>query len=222
MDSVTPKAITGRVKTIDNFQVLSRQQAAPNFLQITLQCQNPYQTTSDESQSECVVDFVCLEDKKFPLHWGSANTAQIYVHENQASLFTVLAQLCVQRQSWLWQSDVQILLMNALSVFHLPSILQQLEQSQSASSLRDSLIVIAESEHTWPFRPAPSRLVLPYVPSDVIACIPLLEDKGIPSRLCHTEMQPGCFEGSTDELLTNAVLPSLTKKNVVPEIIKIV
>ena len=53
-----------------------------------------------------------------------------------------------------------------------------------------------------PFRPRPSRFFLPAMPAGIIAAIPLLEDWGIPSRLCTEDERPGCFTGSLDELAT--------------------
>lgn len=52
-----------------------------------------------------------------------------------------------------------------------------------------------------PFRPRPSRFLLDGMPAGVIAAIPLLEDWGIPSRLCTHDSLAGCFEGSLDELI---------------------
>ncbi|MDD2894093.1 MAG: hypothetical protein PHF20_09220 [Halothiobacillaceae bacterium] len=52
-----------------------------------------------------------------------------------------------------------------------------------------------------PFRPRPSRFLLDGMPAGVIAAIPLLEDWGIPSRLCTHDGLAGCFEGSLDELI---------------------
>ncbi|MEW5838308.1 MAG: hypothetical protein AB1717_05700 [Pseudomonadota bacterium] len=56
-----------------------------------------------------------------------------------------------------------------------------------------------------PFRPRPSRFFLPAMPAGAIAAIPLLEDWGIPSRLCAEDERPGCFTGRVDELA--ALLP---------------
>ncbi len=52
-----------------------------------------------------------------------------------------------------------------------------------------------------PFRPAPSRMMLPSLPPHVIGAVPLLEEWNIASRIAHTEMTPGCYEGSVLELL---------------------
>ena len=52
-----------------------------------------------------------------------------------------------------------------------------------------------------PFRPLPSRIMIPGLPAGVIAALPLLEDWGIPGRIaCPTADQPGCFEGTAAEL----------------------
>jgi len=58
------------------------------------------------------------------------------------------------------------------------------------------------------FRPRPSRFLLDGMPCGVIAAIPLLEDWGIPSRLCHHEAHAGCFEGSLDGLVAQLARPS--------------
>lgn len=47
-----------------------------------------------------------------------------------------------------------------------------------------------------PFRAVPSRLYMPHLPAGVIAAWPLLEDRGVPSRLCRPDdAPPGWFEG---------------------------
>ncbi len=52
----------------------------------------------------------------------------------------------------------------------------------------------------FPFKPCPSRLLIPGIPNDVIAAIPLFEDWHIPHRLTSHVEQPGCFYGTTEEL----------------------
>ncbi|MDD2893945.1 MAG: hypothetical protein PHF20_08450 [Halothiobacillaceae bacterium] len=64
-----------------------------------------------------------------------------------------------------------------------------------------STLALYQLDDPAPFRPRPSRFLLPDMPHGVIAAIPLLEDWGIASRLCSTETRAGCFEGSLDELL---------------------
>lgn len=51
-----------------------------------------------------------------------------------------------------------------------------------------------------PFRAQPSRLMVPGLPADVIAAIPLLDDWNVPSRLANPAGQPGCYDGPLIEL----------------------
>lgn len=60
--------------------------------------------------------------------------------------------------------------------------------------------VIMGSEVPFPFKPQPSKFMLPGVPSDVIAAMPLMEDWGIASRLASLQGYPGCFEGYVTDL----------------------
>lgn len=73
-----------------------------------------------------------------------------------------------------------------------------------AESLRDDAerkpMVILGSEVPFPFKPAPSKIVLPGTPEGVIAAMPLLDDWEIPSRLASLQGYPGCFEGYVTDL----------------------
>src|SRR5579859_3685046 len=71
------------------------------------------------------------------------------------------------------------------------------------------LLVLLGSETPFPFRPRPSVIVVPGIPAGVIACMPLLEEWGIASRLASTLDLPGCFDGSVTAL-AEAWLGSLT------------
>ncbi len=62
-------------------------------------------------------------------------------------------------------------------------------------------LVILQSDKPFPFKAEPSRIMLPGLPSDVIATMPLLEDWKIACRLAREEWQPGCFEGKSEDLL---------------------
>lgn len=57
-------------------------------------------------------------------------------------------------------------------------------------------IALLEFDDDAPFVATPSKILLPTVPNGVIACMPLLEDWGIASRLASTTDQPGTFDGS--------------------------
>jgi dihydroorotate dehydrogenase electron transfer subunit len=62
------------------------------------------------------------------------------------------------------------------------------------------LLVLLGSDTPFPFRPRPSVIVVPGIPTGVIACMPLLEEWGIASRLASTLDLPGCFDGPVTEL----------------------
>lgn len=62
------------------------------------------------------------------------------------------------------------------------------------------LLVLLGSETPFPFRPRPSVIVVPGIPTGVIACMPLLEEWGIASRLASTLDLPGCYEGTATAL----------------------
>ena len=63
-----------------------------------------------------------------------------------------------------------------------------------------SPLVIMGSEIPFPFKSKPSQIMLKEMPSDVIGCMPLLEDWGIASRLTSLQDYPGCFHGYVTEL----------------------
>ncbi len=56
------------------------------------------------------------------------------------------------------------------------------------------------SEVPFPFRPRPSQYLVPGLPPQVIAAMPLLDDWGIPSRLTSFLDLPGCFRGYVTDL----------------------
>ena len=70
-------------------------------------------------------------------------------------------------------------------------------------------VVLLGSETPFPFRPRPSVIVVPGIPTGVIACMPLLEEWGTASRLASPADFPGCFEGPVTEL-ADTWLGSLT------------
>jgi dihydroorotate dehydrogenase electron transfer subunit len=56
-------------------------------------------------------------------------------------------------------------------------------------------LVLMGSEVPFPFRTRPSALIVPGMPPGTIACMPLLEEWGVPSRLASLQDFPGCFPG---------------------------
>jgi dihydroorotate dehydrogenase electron transfer subunit len=69
-------------------------------------------------------------------------------------------------------------------------------------------LVLMGSEVPFPFRTRPSKLILPGIPAGTLACMPLLEEWGVPSRLASCSDFPGCFAGFVTEL-ADAWLASL-------------
>jgi len=61
-------------------------------------------------------------------------------------------------------------------------------------------LVLMGSEIPFPFRTRPSRIVVPGMPAGTIACMPLLDEWDIASRLASRSDFPGCFDGFVTEL----------------------
>jgi dihydroorotate dehydrogenase electron transfer subunit len=60
--------------------------------------------------------------------------------------------------------------------------------------------VIMGSEVPFPFTAHPSQTLVAGIPPGVIACMPLMEDWGIASRLASLQGYPGCFDGYVTDL----------------------
>ena len=71
------------------------------------------------------------------------------------------------------------------------------------------LVLLGSIGLPFPFRARPSVIVVHGIPTGVIACMPLLEEWGIASRLASTLDLPGCFDGSVTAL-ADAWLTSLS------------
>jgi dihydroorotate dehydrogenase electron transfer subunit len=69
-------------------------------------------------------------------------------------------------------------------------------------------MVVMGSEVPFPFRARPSTLIVPGIPAGTLACMPLLEEWGIASRLASRSDFPGCYAGLVTEL-ADAWLASL-------------
>jgi dihydroorotate dehydrogenase electron transfer subunit len=61
-------------------------------------------------------------------------------------------------------------------------------------------LVLMGSEIPFPFRARPSTILLPGMPDGVIACMPLLEDWGVASRLASAAGFAGCYDGYVTDL----------------------
>jgi len=61
-------------------------------------------------------------------------------------------------------------------------------------------LLLMGSETPFPFAPRPSQIIIPGLPPDLIAAMPLMEDWQIPSRLASGRPLPGCHMGHVTEL----------------------
>jgi dihydroorotate dehydrogenase electron transfer subunit len=61
-------------------------------------------------------------------------------------------------------------------------------------------LVLMGSEIPFPFRTRPSTILVEGMPAGTIACMPLLDEWGVPSRLASRSGFPGCFDGFVTEL----------------------
>ena len=61
-------------------------------------------------------------------------------------------------------------------------------------------LVLMGSEVPFPFRPRPSTILVPGVPDGTIACMPLLDGWGVPSRLASLAGFAGCYQGYVTQL----------------------
>jgi len=81
-------------------------------------------------------------------------------------------------------------------------------QLRAASPAAWKPLLLMGSEVPFPFVSRPSKLIVPGIPPGNIACMPLLEELGVPSRLASCAEFPGCFAGFVTEL-ADAWLASL-------------
>jgi dihydroorotate dehydrogenase electron transfer subunit len=82
----------------------------------------------------------------------------------------------------------------------IPPMVFLAESLRSRADSRWKPLVIMGSELPFPFRPRPSTIVVPGMPAEAIACMPLLDDWGVPSRLATLAGFPGCFDGYVTDL----------------------
>ena len=61
-------------------------------------------------------------------------------------------------------------------------------------------LVLMGSEIPFPFRARPSTILVPGMPAGAIACMPLLDGWGVPSRLASLAGFAGCFDGYVTDL----------------------
>jgi dihydroorotate dehydrogenase electron transfer subunit len=61
-------------------------------------------------------------------------------------------------------------------------------------------LVLMGSEVPFPFKARPSEIIVDGMEEGVIACMPLLDDWNIPSRLASLQDYPGCYQGYVTDL----------------------
>lgn len=61
-------------------------------------------------------------------------------------------------------------------------------------------MILMGSETPFPFKTRPSQIIIPTLPDDVIAAMPLMEDWAIPSRLASLQTFPGVYQGYITDL----------------------
>ena len=92
----------------------------------------------------------------------------------------------------------------------IPPMVFLAEQLAAAKQTQWKPLVLMGSEVPFPFRARPSTMILPGIPAGSIACMPLLEEWGVPSRLASAAEFPGCYPGFVTELAA-VWLASLTR-----------
>ena len=61
-------------------------------------------------------------------------------------------------------------------------------------------LVLMGSEIPFPFRVRPSTIIVPGIPPEAIGCMPLLDERGVPSRLATRAGFAGCYDGFVTDL----------------------
>ena len=61
-------------------------------------------------------------------------------------------------------------------------------------------LVLMGSEVPFPFRTRPSTIIVPGMPEGAIACMPMLDEWGVASRLASLAGYPGCYDGYVTDL----------------------
>ncbi|MBS0285911.1 MAG: hypothetical protein JSR17_00925 [Proteobacteria bacterium] len=67
-------------------------------------------------------------------------------------------------------------------------------------------LVLLGCASKFPFAPCPSRIIIPHLPPEIFAAVPLLEDWGVPNRLASLSDMPGVYHGSIQTLADNWLL----------------
>ncbi|MGH8294804.1 MAG: dihydroorotate dehydrogenase electron transfer subunit [Steroidobacteraceae bacterium] len=82
----------------------------------------------------------------------------------------------------------------------IPPMVFLADRLRNQSPGRYKPLALMGSEIPFPFRTRPSAIVVAGIPTGTIACMPLLDEWGIASRLASRAGFPGCYEGFVTEL----------------------
>ena len=82
----------------------------------------------------------------------------------------------------------------------IPPMVFLAESLQARDDARWQPLVLMGSEIPFPFRTRPSTILVPGMPDGTIACMPLLDDWGVPSRLATMAGFAGCYPGFVTDL----------------------
>ncbi len=82
----------------------------------------------------------------------------------------------------------------------IPPMIFLAERLRAEPERRYRPLALIGSEIPFPFPARPSTLLVPGIPAGAIACMPLLEQWAVPSRLASRAGFPGCFDGYVTEL----------------------
>ncbi len=82
----------------------------------------------------------------------------------------------------------------------IPPMIYLAEHLLGRQDARWQPLVLMGSEIPFPFRLRPSTILTPGIPAGVIACMPLLEEWGVPSRLASFGDFAGCYHGYVTDL----------------------
>jgi dihydroorotate dehydrogenase electron transfer subunit len=82
----------------------------------------------------------------------------------------------------------------------IPPMIFLVERLTDDAAIEWNPLVLMGSEIAFPFRVRPSTILLPGMPDAAIACMPLLDEWGVPSRLASFAGFAGCFEGYVTDL----------------------
>jgi dihydroorotate dehydrogenase electron transfer subunit len=82
----------------------------------------------------------------------------------------------------------------------IPPMIFLAERLMEATDAAWNPLVLMGSELPFPFRERPSTILIPGMPPEAIGCMPLLDERQVPSRLATLSGFPGCYDGYVTEL----------------------